>query len=92
MIEALERHLGPSHFPVSEKMNSLAILSSIATHTRGRYLKEGDSRTKVPCVVLIGWRLFGHNGHRATKCAHRLRRFPWHELRFEGDPEVQAAV
>ena len=51
MIEALEEHLGPNQFPVSEKMNSLAILSSIATHTRGKYLKDGDSSTKVPCSL-----------------------------------------
>jgi hypothetical protein len=37
---------------MSEKMNSLAsVLSSIATHTRGKYLEAGDSSTKVPCSL-----------------------------------------
>jgi hypothetical protein len=51
MIDALEKQFGPDKFPVSGKLNSLAILSSIANHTRGKYLKAGDSSTKVPCSL-----------------------------------------
>ena len=51
ILRALQKHLGPDVFPPIDVLNSLAILSSIATHTRGKYVKEGDSSTKVPCAL-----------------------------------------
>ena len=51
ILRALQKHLGPDVFPPIDVLNSLAILTTIATHTRGEYYKTGDPSTKVPCAL-----------------------------------------
>ena len=51
ILRALQKHLGPDEFPPIDVLNSLAILTTIATYTRGEYYKTGDPSTKVPCAL-----------------------------------------
>ena len=51
LLKKLQLHCGPAVFPPIEVLNGLAILRFIATHTRGKYYKDGEPSTKVPCSL-----------------------------------------
>jgi hypothetical protein len=79
MIEAAEKHFGPDQFPVSRKMNSLASSAPSQITTAASISKPVTRAPK--CLAHWGGFFLGNSWHRAAKCAHRLRRLPWHELR-----------